>query len=169
MGLRKKGFTLLELLIAAAIVSVLAVFATRSYQNSAAETHLRDGIARARAVAAAIQRFNIDYPGSSFASADLIALDSVGACTISASVSPSQLINCGYLDNRPWSDAYVTIQVCGTSASASSMCKNASPLANPLVCVSLDKGNKKIPNHLTYNPITKKNHFCISARGERGY
>ena len=63
---RLAGFTLLELLIAATIIGILALFATVGYRNSMAEARVAEGRAKVKALAIANYRAHIDYPGISF-------------------------------------------------------------------------------------------------------
>ena len=59
---KNKGFTLLELLIAAAIIGSLAVFATVSFRKTSSDVRVQDAIARAKVVANAARRFVFDNP-----------------------------------------------------------------------------------------------------------
>jgi prepilin-type N-terminal cleavage/methylation domain-containing protein len=159
--MKKRGFTLIELLIAAAIIGALAVLSTNAYKNSMMRGRIESGKSRARTVAAAVQRFKVDYPSSTFTGDILLPLSSLAACAVGSSVAPGQLIQCGYLDNRPWSDGYTEIEVCG--AKTTGLCGNtasAVPSKKYLVCMT--GTGDKMPR---YNG--KSNYlFCVSARGE---
>ncbi len=112
--MKKKGFTLLELLITATILAALAVLATSSYKKSMAQTRIQDYKNRTRVVAAAVQQFYAEYPTATIDNQDLQRLTSVGTCDPALSTA-AQLINCGFLENRVWSDDYVDITVCQNS------------------------------------------------------
>lgn len=58
----KNGFTLLELLIAAALIGVLAMFATQAFRASSSDIRVADAKARALLVANAAERYYIEYP-----------------------------------------------------------------------------------------------------------
>lgn len=161
--MNKRGFTLLELLIAATIMAALAVFATRSYQNSLAESHIQDGKTRARAVLSAIERFKIDHPNATFSGGQLRYVNTIGSCpgSIGTGENINLLFNCGYLENRVWSDGYVSIEVCGT---ADGMCKDSS--ISPWVCMSGVSDNEKLPEKFRYKSTKKAYRFCLSTRQE---
>lgn len=63
---KQAGFTLLELLIAAAIIGILALFATVSYRNSTAQTRVAQARAVTQSLAMGNYRAHIDYPNISF-------------------------------------------------------------------------------------------------------
>ena len=63
---KDKGFTLVELLVAATIIGILAVFATNSYRNGVAETRWAQAKANLDQLAAAVQRVKLDYPAVKF-------------------------------------------------------------------------------------------------------
>ena len=102
----KNGFTLLELLIAAAIIGVLAIFAIQSFQVAAADTRVEDARARAKIVAAAAHRFMLEYPSVSANSyvddgnSVITPADSAN-CALNI-ISVQNLVNCGYLEYRQY-------------------------------------------------------------------
>lgn len=109
----KKGFTLLELLIAAAIIGVLAMFATQAFRRSAAEVRVQDAKTRADVLGAALARFLIDYPGVSFLqSTELGEVPATAGDCVPGSVNGIDgnnksyllptLANCGYLERRTY-------------------------------------------------------------------
>ncbi len=104
---KKKGFTLLELLIAAAIIAVLAMFATRAFRQSASDIRLQDAQARAKVIAMSAHRMKVEYPGVKFSTAD----DAIGQVSApngsycyptAAAVTIQTLVDCGYLDYRQY-------------------------------------------------------------------
>lgn len=141
----KKGFTLLELLIAATIVGALAVLATVSYKNSLVETRLQAAKARTEVLAGAVQRFRLDYGAGKLGSGlELRRLDTKGSCSPSNSVV-SSLINCDYVENDGgWDDVYFKYFVCNGSKTADTPCANSS-INNPLACMSGQSFQSKLP------------------------
>lgn len=99
----KEGFTLLELLIAAALISVLAMFATQAYRASASSIRVEDAKARALLLLNAAQRYYTEYPNApSFSTGDgnpLTLFVKAGACQPNSS-GVQQLVNCGFLEYR---------------------------------------------------------------------
>lgn len=100
----KNGFTMLELLIAAAIIGTLALFATQSFRKTAANVRVEEAKARAQMVSAASYRFVLDHPNAT-----------LGEDPFSAAVRPARrescspttftlqnLIDCGYLEYRQY-------------------------------------------------------------------
>ena len=110
----KKGFTLLELLIAAAIIGVLAMFATQAFRRSSADVRVQDARTRVDALGAALTRFLVDYPSykSSLLAGTLAEVPATGADCNPASITGqdgegnsyvlSTLANCGYLERRSY-------------------------------------------------------------------
>lgn len=104
---KKDGFTLMELLIAAAILSALLVFATQSFRQSASDIRVEDAKVRAGAIAAAAQRLKIDYPNATFLLNENMGFvsgpretDTVG-CDVT-NVDLDRLVQCGYLNYRQY-------------------------------------------------------------------
>lgn len=128
MKKNNKGFTLLELLIAATIIGILAVFATVAYRESAAETRLAGAKAQAEALANAVQRYRMDP----------------AACTLITSNSTlniSNLVNCGYLEKSfsyLLEDPYFSFEICAGGNSI--IC----PSSTYLACMS--GKSEKLPN-----------------------
>lgn len=152
----KKGFTLLELLIAATIVGLLAMYATVSYRNSMFEARLAEAKARTETVGVARQRFELDYPGISFSGfvSNLPKED----CLVGAGSSDAvaqDLIHCGYLETGNWENEYFTIYPCGktTETTCSSLITDA------LACMQIKsdtKTQKKIPERYRGNYL-----YCV--------
>ena len=104
----KKGFTLLELLIAAALMGVLAMFATQAFRASASDVRLEDAKARAALLFSAAQRYYIEYPDAlpfnkTSNDDEGISFLKPGACQavgVSKSAEVQNLVNCGLLEYR---------------------------------------------------------------------
>lgn len=155
--MNQKGFTMMELLIAAAIIGMLAVFATRSYRNTLGEAYIEDGKNRVRAVATAVQRFRMDYPGYSFGGGENL-VKGKAACSVGVAGTAQVLVNCGYLDDRPWSDAHISIEVCGISTTK--QCGKAT-LSGRLAC--LTGADSKFPEYNGKNKYI----YCVSDRQQQ--
>jgi len=99
-----RGFTLLELLIAAALISVLALFATQAYRASASDIRVADAKARAGLLTVAAKRYYKEYPNApSFPLGSDNKLEAFTApaaeCKITLA-TPQTLVNCGFLEYR---------------------------------------------------------------------
>ena len=140
----KKGFTLLELLIAATIIGTLAVYATISYRNSIFETRLAEAKARTETVANARQRFELDYPGARLNGAVLNTKKGDCPSDPSAASDAQDLVNCGYLEEGNWSSDYFYIIPCGKDTPHSATCSEL--MSDALACLQTSSTNvKKIP------------------------
>lgn len=95
MKKHNKGFTLLELLIAATIIGILAVFATVAFRNSAGETRVQGAKAKLNALGIAVQRFQLDPR----------------ACP-DGYLSINSLVSCGYLEENNFNDTYFSFYIC---------------------------------------------------------
>lgn len=145
-----KGFTLLELLVAATIIGILAVFATTAYKNSAADARVAAAKTRTESLAGAVQRMRLEYPSFKAVSGQM--QDSTSAwCNYSV---PSGLVSCGFLGNNGWDeDGYMTYWVCSGKSGGCA----ASPLEDPLACM-VSTNNSKMPARYGEGYI-----YCVSA------
>ena len=100
--MNRRGFTLLELLIAAMIIGVLSIFATQAFRNTASDIRVEDAKARAQVVAAALRRFTLDHPNATLAQTETMGTVSAPSTCSSTTISLQNLINCGYLEYRQY-------------------------------------------------------------------
>ena len=147
---RSKGFTLVEILVAATIIGIMAIFATNSYRASVAETRWAQAKANVDRLGVAVQRFNLDYPSVHFAPT---AMDNVESCSpiyrsSVVSILAACLIPYGYLDAADWDSEYFSYYVCDQMTSAP--CNKRLNAIKPLACVSV-KSEAKLPSkYLSY-------------------
>lgn len=113
MNRSKRGFTLLELLIAATIIGILAVLSTVAFRSSAGETRVAGAKSKLEMLAMAVQRYKMDPKACSI-------------ITSNSSLTVSNLVSCGYLENLNFSgDSYFSFYICASGSG----CPNASYLA----------------------------------------
>ena len=105
----KQGFTLLELLIAAAIIGVLAVFATQSFRQTSSDIRAQNARANAKVIAMAVRMYELDHGDASVTSEFSMPANPpsrgkevTGECDETGTVDLSTLINCGYLEYRDY-------------------------------------------------------------------
>ena len=101
---KQNGFTLIELLIAATIVGVLVIFATQSFRQTSSQIRVEDAKARAKVIAMAVRRFQIDYPSACVGeNPDPLGYVKAptGVCNHST-ITLQNLVNCEYLDYRQY-------------------------------------------------------------------
>ena len=148
----KRGFTLLEILIAATIVSALAILATVSYNNSIAETHIQMGKMNTEVLARAIQRFRLDYHADKLSKQavelkEVVAVAECGADNPDEGANVYSLFNCGYLQNdATWLDLYIEYYVCNGYKTEGTPCANSKLDAAPLACMRGRSTSSKIPD-----------------------
>jgi len=154
----KKGFTLLEILIAAAIMSILALMATAAYRHSISVTRIEDAKNKLRVVANAVLRFKWDYPNRSFDGTNnvLLYVTDTSSCPKNGAYSASTLIKCEYLENRQWTTKEIKIVVCNGSKIGGTICEN-SKISNPLACMTGTSSRLDIDKNYV---------FCISEDSE---
>lgn len=95
----RKGFTLLELLIAAALVAVLTMFATQTFRKTSWDIKLENAKRSADTIAVAAYRHDIAYPGET---ADI-----------------PKLIARGFLDNREYAPNGFALDLSGLTVTVS--------------------------------------------------
>ncbi len=143
---KKKGFTLVELLVAATIIGILAIFATNSYRNGVAETRWAQAKANLDQLANSIQRMKTDYPGLKFSSEAIINPTADG-CLLSSSfygqgyLSTLMLMQCNYLEKGDWSNEYFLYYACDEKTD--DPCKAYSS-QQPVACVQI-REDAKLP------------------------
>lgn len=169
----KKGFTLLELLIAATIVGGLAVFATMAYKKSVAETRLASAKTRAEVLFNAVQRFQLDYGVHSFKNVSMTNANQadIGVCNPpSDELDSNILIYCQYLENGGWGkstaegsqdEIYFTFRICDRT-DTDSLCAK-SPVGELKVCMS-GTDNDKLENWMKGS---KGYAYCIGESGPK--
>lgn len=158
---KNAGFTLLELLIAATILGIMAMFAAVSYRNSMAETRLAAARGRLDVLAAAVQRYQLDYGEIAGGQLKNSAVEHP-LCSSSAGVTA--LFGCGFLENGGWSDAYVRYYVCNTANAGKCFVKEdatdpvtvPATVTNPLACVQTISTAKWPERYKNYT-------YCTSA------
>ena len=155
----KKGFTLVELLVAAAISSILLVFAAIQYRDSAAEARWTQAKSRAEQAANAVAQMKMDY-NISFNPAISLGTQTPDECPSGggaiSGAYPYLMIKCGYLEWSTWVDVgYYEYHVCAdTDVDINNKC----PHPGASVCV--------VPNCKSRLPEKyEKYTYCVSAAG----
>ncbi|MBR4355633.1 MAG: prepilin-type N-terminal cleavage/methylation domain-containing protein [Elusimicrobiaceae bacterium] len=137
----KKGFTLLELLIAATIIGILALYATVSYRSSETEIRISAAKGKIDGLAVAVQRFRMDHPrGIHFSGLMSNVTDASANCAPNSS-EPTKLITCEVVENGGWDDPLMFYYVCDGKTNECA----SSPVANPLACMR-GKNHDRLPN-----------------------
>ena len=160
-----KGFTLLELLIAATIVGLLAVFATVAFKESAADNRINASKIKTDQLAAGMQRFRLDHPLTIISGQDNHLMGNLTDHTVTCQPRAGfakTLITCDYVDNGGWTDKYVAFYVCderdnSTNPSACS----SSALSKPLACM-VGRSHPRLP--VRYRGVCGYR-YCVSATG----
>ncbi len=159
----KRGFTLLELLIAATIMGLLAMVAAVSYRSSIIENRLAAAKIKTEQLATGYQRFLQEQP---------VHLDNNGGAALMGNLTdssiqcqpyshnPKTLITCGYVENGGWTDSYVQYFLCGNGKNTDE-CK-ASLVNNPLACMA---GRSDLPKMPRKYRRACGYLYCVGANG----
>ncbi len=123
-----KGFTLLELLIAAAIIGSLVVLATSSYRSNMAETYLAAAKGQTEMLGEAARRFVLENRVSSRTAGKMETLadsNDRSKCKLNK-LDINSLIYCEYVENSGWDNPYFNFYICtgNNNCSASSTVTN---------------------------------------------
>ncbi|MCL2888110.1 MAG: prepilin-type N-terminal cleavage/methylation domain-containing protein [Elusimicrobia bacterium] len=114
----KRGFTMMEMLVVFILIAVLAQVAIVTYRNSIQDSKRDHAKAMLQEIAIANQRFRTDYPSVNIKT-DVISHTPSATCNINkfdaASVDPSILVACGYLEQKTWDNYDYQFYVCGDS------------------------------------------------------
>ncbi len=163
----QKGFTLLELLIAATIIGTLAVLATVSYRASESDAHVAAARAKVEVLAGAVQRFRLEYEHANIASGKIGNLSLVPPCDRDVrgnpDNNPSVLIQCDFVDNGGWDNPYFDFYVCALNGDETDRCPNpgGAPEDRPLACMKGKDGSRLTDQY------QEGYWFCVSATGTR--
>lgn len=143
---RDGGFTLVELLVAATIIGILAVFATVSYRNGVAETRFAQAKTMTDQLAAAVQRAKAEHHMLRFY-ADPMTNPMAMNCTLtpySSEVFPYELISCGYLERSGWQNEYFQFYICDQKTPPP--CNSTDADGNSPVACARVAPNAKLPS-----------------------
>ena len=166
----KKGFTLLELLIAATMMAVLATMGTVAYRHAISETRIQDAKNKLEVAATGMRRYMLDHPNDVYTggSSELSAIQNGSgawaavnelSCPKTIGFTADKLIKCDYLENREWTSDEILMVTCG-GVKTGTLCAS-SPVANPLVCMS-GKANNRLDTRYRQD---KGYVYCYSEDG----
>ena len=101
--MNKKAFTLIELLVAILIIMILAGYSIFAYMESVEDASNAKAKATLELINSAIERFEIEYPYTTFSGA-FANTDNVSSCD-KTSVTPARLIGCNYMQKTDFTKA----------------------------------------------------------------
>ncbi len=126
----------MELLIAAALIGVLAMFATQAFRASASDIRIEDAKSRALLLVSAAQRYYTEYPGAaSFPTGSSNKIPVLLVPRDKCFTSPGavqNLVDCGFLEYRQV--AYDTKNTDGTRTGSVDMWFTSAGKDNVRVC-----------------------------------
>ncbi|WP_428075826.1 type II secretion system protein [Candidatus Avelusimicrobium luingense] len=164
----KKGFTLLELLIAATIIGAMAVFATISYRSSEADARIAAAKAKTEVLAGAVQRFRLEFPYAALGNS--VITNTTATCPDSMpytqSLSATTLISCGLLDNGGWTNDFVEFTICGIPSNGG-IC--AALTGSTGACMTGKSSNSRVPDRYRWSSTIGNSYwYCVKSTGEPG-
>jgi prepilin-type N-terminal cleavage/methylation domain-containing protein len=131
---RLAGFTLIELVVATAVIGLVAAFAIPQYVTAVEKNKADLAVSRLQMVAKASQMRHVDHPGLWAANGQPIDNSCNATACDAASTSPCMLVACGYLPKDDWDgDPYrfTPTDPSGTAVVAKAMrCTGSSPCAS---------------------------------------
>ena len=151
----KKGFTLVELLVAATILGILVFLATTEYRNGVAEARWAQAKLSADQLATAVLQAKMDYPTLTFTGN--LMRNVVSNCNYSLGMpedepeDPASLIACNYLEKQSWSNENFVYLVCDQNGTCPSFTDN------PIACVKVNEKTKMSAKYKTYA-------YCVDAQ-----
>jgi len=162
---RKNGFTLLELLIVATLLSILAAFAIGSYRTSVREARLTDLKNQARAAAYAIEQYKEEYPKTTFDREISIeqAIDATDKNGKLRFPNLASFVNGTIIGHESW-EIYLCNRSTAGIENAKGPCSSAPRNFQPLVCLTQKAGGQD-PN-FDDSYVSGCYAFCISETGE---
>lgn len=132
MKIKNQGFTLVELLVTILIISILATYSVLAYRNSVFESENKYAKAKMEVINAGIDRFEAEYPGTSyiFSSEDAIKFGGTDVpCRQTEGLnkgkfypSPDALIACGFVPKMDFSADSMKYDFFLTKAGAENNC-----------------------------------------------
>lgn len=152
-SLSSSGFSLVELLVAATIIGILAVFATMAYRGSVAETRWAQAKAHTQQLAVAVERAKEDYRGYGLKFSPSAMTNTAGtSCDFysNSNLRAGCLITKGYIEAGPWTNDFVSFYICDSSSSDG--CTDTTYTA----CVKFKSG-AKVPDKF------KSYRYCYSS------
>ena len=142
----KKGFTLLELLIAAAIIGSLVVLATSSYRSNAAETYAAAAKGQTEMLGESVRRFLLEnrVGGRTAGQVQTLADSNDSSKCKLDRLDSGSLIYCGYIENSGWDNPYFNFYICTANGNCSASSTVTNKIGVPLAYME-GTGHARMP------------------------
>ena len=117
MVCKRKGFTLIELVVVVLIVGILAAFAVPSYLKSVETTKADDAVALVNMIGTTNRMFALDHANTYVAGTFPAGSCGAGTCTPPNLADPCTLVYCRYLSDQDFGSKPYTFYACGGAGS----------------------------------------------------
>lgn len=129
-GRRKKGFTLIEVVVVVLIIGVMAALAVPQYRRTVENAKANDAVSQVNQIGSANKMFALEH-SNYYAAGQFTSSCGAGACPATAAApqtNPCVLVWCSYLVGQDWSSKPYSYYACDGSV--------------PGACAGLGSGNQ---------------------------